>query len=75
MHVGCGQGVLLVGQVFAHHVAVGMLLVPQTQRGPQIQLTLARDLFIHMDHETVAHTDILTVPMRADRPHTFEDMA
>ena len=75
MHVGCGQGILLVGQLFEHHVAVGMLLVPQTQRGPQVQLSLAWNLFIHVDYETVAHNDILAVRQRAYRPHTSEDMA
>jgi len=75
MHIGRGQGILLAGQVFEHHVVVGMLLVPEAQRGSQVQLSLAWNLFIHVDHETVAHNEILAVRQRAYRPHTSEDMA
>ena len=37
--------------------------MPQAQRGPQVQLSLARDLFVHMGYEAVSNADILTVPV------------
>ena len=60
--IGGGSGVFLVGQVFEEHVAVGMGVVPQLERGDEVEFAVAGYFLVDVEHQARGQLDVLAMP-------------